>query len=341
MIDFREIPQANTGSGDQDLFELFARDFFKSLGYEIVENPARGADNGRDLIISEKFTSQLNSKVNERRWLVSCKHYVFSGKSVTASDEQDINDRIKSHNCYGFIGFYSTIPNESLKTKLKNVENTIFDRKRIEEQLLTNEKLQHIFKSYYPLSFEKYLNTEVAHQPLNLFDEFFSNNEKFKNSIFFHKLFPTKNLYNGFLICNTFEELLRHLGFEARLVKFIDDYDKVARNIMIAGYNENIDENKKTDRDYNSIKDENLRKMIYEMENPKRLTDEEVREIVQEIILDYEIPKNIKIYGSGFSAQRLKGFGVYFYTENEIYMNIFEYRHLRNLFVEIKNKYFN
>jgi hypothetical protein len=32
IINFKEIPQANTGSGDQDAFKLFARDFLKYLG---------------------------------------------------------------------------------------------------------------------------------------------------------------------------------------------------------------------------------------------------------------------------------------------------------------------
>ena len=53
FIDFREIPVANSGKGDQDYFELFARDFFWSLGYVIDQGPSRGADGGRDLIVVE------------------------------------------------------------------------------------------------------------------------------------------------------------------------------------------------------------------------------------------------------------------------------------------------
>jgi len=41
MIDFKEIPPSNIANGEQDTFELFARDFFHCLGYEILENPAR------------------------------------------------------------------------------------------------------------------------------------------------------------------------------------------------------------------------------------------------------------------------------------------------------------
>lgn len=50
IIDFKEIPQANKGGGNQDSFELFAQDFFEYLGYEIVEQPFRGADGGAKTI---------------------------------------------------------------------------------------------------------------------------------------------------------------------------------------------------------------------------------------------------------------------------------------------------
>ena len=48
LIDLKEIPQANTGEGNQDSFEAFARDFLFVLGYKIEEGPSRGADGGKD-----------------------------------------------------------------------------------------------------------------------------------------------------------------------------------------------------------------------------------------------------------------------------------------------------
>jgi hypothetical protein len=45
-LDFREIPQANAASGEQDEFELFARDFLAYLGYAIISEPDRGQDGG-------------------------------------------------------------------------------------------------------------------------------------------------------------------------------------------------------------------------------------------------------------------------------------------------------
>ena len=53
LLDFKEIPKANTGNGDQDTFELFSRDFLENLGYEIIQHPDRGADGKKDMIIQE------------------------------------------------------------------------------------------------------------------------------------------------------------------------------------------------------------------------------------------------------------------------------------------------
>jgi hypothetical protein len=65
LIDFKEIPKANGGCGSQDAFELFARDFFETLEFQIEEDPDRGADGGRDLIIIEKRTGTLGDTIFE------------------------------------------------------------------------------------------------------------------------------------------------------------------------------------------------------------------------------------------------------------------------------------
>ncbi|WP_270215441.1 hypothetical protein [Clostridium butyricum] len=50
LLNFKEIPAANITNGSQDSFELFAREFFIFLGFNIIEDPDRGQDGGRDLI---------------------------------------------------------------------------------------------------------------------------------------------------------------------------------------------------------------------------------------------------------------------------------------------------
>jgi len=104
-IDFAEIPAANQRSGDQDTFELFARDYLDALQFEIVQGPGRGADAGRDLIVVGKKPAGQGEQ--DLRWLVSCKHFAHSQnkRSVTPDDEPDISDRVLQAGCDAFMGF--------------------------------------------------------------------------------------------------------------------------------------------------------------------------------------------------------------------------------------------
>lgn len=170
VLDFKEIPQANVADGQQDIFELFARDFFKMLGFEIVEGPDRGQDGGRDLIVVENRDGIIGK--TQFKWLVSCKHKIHSGQSVIDSDETDITDRVKAHGTSGFIGFYSTIISSGLSRKIRGlgIEHNVFDREKIEAMLLENELGGKLAKRYFPIS---YLKWEASnHKPANLFEEY-------------------------------------------------------------------------------------------------------------------------------------------------------------------------
>lgn len=152
ILDFKEIPPA-TGGAARDQFELFAREFLGSIGFKIVVGPDRGADAGRDLVIEELRTGVAGE--TRVRWLVSCKHKAHSGSSVTPEDEQDIHDRVRTHNCDGFLGFYSTVPSSGLATKL-NVselpfEVQVFDNEKMEKHLLTASGLP-LAKRFFPVS---------------------------------------------------------------------------------------------------------------------------------------------------------------------------------------------
>lgn len=157
IIDFKEIPQANIANGEQDNFELFAREFFSALGFCIIEDPDRGQDGGRDLIISEKRTGIIGD--TEIRWLVSCKHKIHSGSAVGTKDEEDILDRIQVHKCDGFIGFYSTIISSPLSRKLNFIkekyEIQIFDKEKIERILLENNSAKKLVERFFPQSFSE------------------------------------------------------------------------------------------------------------------------------------------------------------------------------------------
>ena len=144
LVDFKEIPPANTGSGKQDTFELFARDFFWNLGYKIGEDPSRGADGGKDLILIEPLSGIYSDA--EKRWLVSCKHYAHSGGSVSGKHELDILGRVKVYKCDGFIAFYSTLPSSGLANTISKIKDDIsvqvFDGAKIEQFLVTEQQLQ-------------------------------------------------------------------------------------------------------------------------------------------------------------------------------------------------------
>lgn len=171
ILDFKEIPEAHLATGNQDTFEMFARDFFEELGFKIIVGPDRGADGGRDLIIEEEREGVLG-KTNIR-WLVSCKHKAHSGKSVVPNDDFNIVDRMTSNKTDGFIGFYSTLPSSGLQTIIKNSlkeKAKIFDKEGI-EKIIIEKNMKTLMKRYFPISLKNY--EAMEHKISNLLDEYF------------------------------------------------------------------------------------------------------------------------------------------------------------------------
>ena len=159
ILDFKEIAQANKADGQQDTFEMFARDFFELLGYKIIQGPDPGQDGGRDIIIEELRSGPGGS--NAVRWLVSCKHRAHSGKSVGVGEEQNISDRVAAAGCQGFIGFYSTLPSSGLATMIEGLkidEVQIFDREKIESVLLKpdDDEFRKLALRYFAFSASKW-----------------------------------------------------------------------------------------------------------------------------------------------------------------------------------------
>lgn len=170
-LDFKEIPEAHIATGEQDQFELFSRDFFQYLGYRIISSPDRGADGGRDIVIEEKRVGVGGE--NFVRWLVSCKHKAHSGNSVKPADESNIRDRVEANKCTGFIGFYSTLPSSGLSGNIEGLKNKIevqvFDRERIESELLGSAKGLELAKRYFPKSLKKW---QIEHpSPVQIFSD--------------------------------------------------------------------------------------------------------------------------------------------------------------------------
>jgi len=170
VLDFKEIPEAHKANGEQDKFELFARDFFSHLGYEILRDPGRGADGGADLIIEEERKGI--SGITKIKWLVSCKHKAHSGASVSKNDENEIRDSVESNGCEGFIGFYSTLPSSGLISKIEgidSIEHQFFDSSKIEQMLLAMQDGQVLAERYFPESFKSW--SQENPKPAQIFAE--------------------------------------------------------------------------------------------------------------------------------------------------------------------------
>jgi hypothetical protein len=173
-LDFTEIPPGNKSGGNQDTFEMFARDYLKVLGYEIADGPDRGQDGGRDLIAIERRRGIVGETIV--RWLVSCKHKAHSGESVRTGDETNIVDRLSAHECEGFIGFYSSVPSSPLSSRLKGLKNSreglkiqVFDNESIENELLKSLGGQRVAERYFPVSYAEWRRENP--KPVLIFDD--------------------------------------------------------------------------------------------------------------------------------------------------------------------------
>lgn len=157
-LNFKEIPKAHEANGQQDTFELFAREFLSMKGFTVLSSPDRGADAGVDLIVEERHQGMIGS--TKVRWLVSCKHNAHSGNSVSPRVESNIIDRLVTNNCDAFMGFYSTLPSSGLTTNLEGIKNNhkknhyIYDSALIERELIKSPDGLNLIKRFFPQSYK-------------------------------------------------------------------------------------------------------------------------------------------------------------------------------------------
>ena len=112
MIDFKELPQDGTA------FEQFIREM--CLIYDLHPQwTGKGPDQGRDILINERARGPIGDF--SRRWLVQCKHFAHSGKSVGRDDLDSIVDDCRQVGAEGYLLACSTQPSSSLVTKLAEI----------------------------------------------------------------------------------------------------------------------------------------------------------------------------------------------------------------------------
>jgi hypothetical protein len=152
MIDFNELPQDGTA------LEQLTRELLLVAGLS-PQWTGRGPDQGRDLIAEETATGPLGSF--RRRWLVQCKHFAHSARSVSRNDIPSVVDDCRQVNADGYLLVCATYPSSGVAQKLSEISNdpsnrlitSVWDNVEIEKRLREPRgfALAHIF---FPISMQ-------------------------------------------------------------------------------------------------------------------------------------------------------------------------------------------
>jgi hypothetical protein len=149
-LDFAKLVGTPPGEAFQALIRLIG----KRLGMG-VRWSGRGPDGGRDLIFVETQEGPL--KARPVRWLVSCKDYSKSRRSVTETDVGSVLDKVRQHECDGFLLATTTTASTGLKDLLDKLEanpkdpiqTKVWDGSEITEMLLS-DRFSHLLMQFFP-----------------------------------------------------------------------------------------------------------------------------------------------------------------------------------------------
>lgn len=156
ILDFKELATSRASSPPGENFEGLVRELGKGLGLN-PEWSGRGSDQGRDLLFTESRKGPLG--LYEMRWLVSCKDFANSGRSVTERDAGSVIDKVKQHGASGFLLATTTTASSGLKAVLDSlrergqIETLVWDRHDLESILLRDENTD-LLKRYLPISYD-------------------------------------------------------------------------------------------------------------------------------------------------------------------------------------------
>ena len=141
---------------DGEQFEELCEDLFKAMGYDDPppERSGRGPDGGRDLMVTEHRISGILGAPRRFRWLVECKNFAKSNKSVQPRDIGAITDKLALHNADGYLLVTTTIPSTSVEQTIRGIDDnervpseaTYWARPRLTEELL---KHRHVYEKYF------------------------------------------------------------------------------------------------------------------------------------------------------------------------------------------------
>lgn len=154
MLDFTHL--------SPEEFELLCEDILRSLGFTIESRPARGPDKGKD-IIATRYVTDLIGNVEEERYLVECKHFSKSGKSVQGSDIGNFQAKISLHHANRYLLITTTIPSETVKDHLSAISRD--PTNSYKAGFWARHDLSRMLEEY-PLICDRYFpKTETAESP--------------------------------------------------------------------------------------------------------------------------------------------------------------------------------
>jgi len=168
ILDFRELSTSKSKSPAGEDLEGLIRELGKLLGLN-PEWSGRGADQGRDLFFTENRKGAVGSR--NLRWLVSCKDFAQSGRSVSETDVGSVSDKIAQHKADGFLLATTTTVSTGLKTLLDGInergvaETKVWDRHELEHLLLKDANIR-LVKRFLPASYIAYQRLSSLPQAL-------------------------------------------------------------------------------------------------------------------------------------------------------------------------------
>lgn len=168
MLDFKEL-----GLDGQD-FELLIREILFRSGYHVVWS-GRGPDGGRDILCSKSEQTILGKE--EKSWLVQCKHFAHSERSVGIGDLDDIVTSASQHSCTGYLLACSTFPSSGVVSRLEGIQanKTVglsthyWDAVHI-ERILSTSSMWRIAQTFFPKTareFEVFATEDPNHWVVN------------------------------------------------------------------------------------------------------------------------------------------------------------------------------
>ena len=101
-------------------FEYLCADLLRYAGFTIESRPARGPDQGKDLIATRTVTDDMEISETQR-YLVECKQMAISRKSVQEKDIGNFEIRMKQHKCNRYLLITTTAVSETVKNQLQAV----------------------------------------------------------------------------------------------------------------------------------------------------------------------------------------------------------------------------